>query len=303
MSREFVVKTIDDSIFSELVERHFFERGDHSAVLSRVKAEMIMGEFAAKVVREGLTADLLREKMENNYNKEMVDLLRFGFRTVEFGIRDSIGDLYLEMLNSKITSMPLGRSIISSEFESKIFEGKHVEAMKNSIISDESFVGDYSYIGYNCLISNATVGRYCSIANNVSIGPGEHALGAVSTNSIFMNDVYRELTAAPCTVGHDVWIGANSVIRRGVKIGNGAVVGANSFVNADVPDFAIVVGAPARLIKFRFDDETQDIIRRSKWWEQDFDQAKEVIAEIGKSIRMSSEVPLEVAPGISEAGR
>ncbi|MBN9458524.1 MAG: CatB-related O-acetyltransferase [Bosea sp.] len=302
MSPAFIVRTIDESIFSDMLERHFSDRGERSAILSRIRTELLKDEFAKELVGAGLTGDLLRLRVANEYNGEMVDLLKVGFRSKELRITASLGDMYLEMINSRLKSMPLGRSIKSDEIMSDAFCGKNIEVMKGSIVSNDSSIGDYTYIGYNCLVSNSTIGRYCSVANNVSIGPGEHALDAVSTNSIFMDDAYRALTASPCSIGHDVWIGANSVIRRGVKVGNGAVVGANSFVNEDVPDFAIVAGTPARVIKFRFDGVIQDAIRQSCWWDQDFDQAKETIKKITASVGVS-EASLDAAPSVSKAGR
>lgn len=88
---------------------------------------------------------------------------------------------------------------------------------------------------------------------------------------------YHDLTKKDCIIKNDVWIGVNAVIRRGVTIGNGAVVGANSFVNKDVPDFAVVGGCPARIIKFRFDEETQKRIIASAYWDYAPEDAKKII--------------------------
>lgn len=68
-------------------------------------------------------------------------------------------------------------------------------------------------------------------------------------------------------IGNDVWIGVGSIIRRGVTIGNGAVIGANSFVNKDVPPYAFAVGSPARVIKYRFKKEMIEKIEESCWWQ------------------------------------
>lgn len=62
-----------------------------------------------------------------------------------------------------------------------------------------------------------------SIANNVSIGQGEHKTAAISTNSIFYANEYDELTEGECIIGHDVWVGTGAIILRGVTIGNGAI--------------------------------------------------------------------------------
>ena len=83
-----------------------------------------------------------------------------------------------------------------------------------------------------------------------------------------------------CEIGNDVWIGVNAVIKRGVKVGNGAVIGANSFVNKDVPDFAIVAGTPARIIKYRFEEEKRNKISVTNWWNKDLDEAKEIIKDL-----------------------
>lgn len=153
-----------------------------------------------------------------------------------------------------------------------------VEIMDSSIVDKHCDIGEYTYIGHNNMITKTKIGRYCSIANNCAIGQGEHDISKVSTSSLFYEgDVYAELTKGECVLGNDVWICQGVVIRRGVKIGNGAVIGANSFVNKDIPDFAIAVGSPAKVVKYRFDEEKQKRILDSKWWDLDLENAKEVV--------------------------
>ena len=156
------------------------------------------------------------------------------------------------------------------------------QIMNSTIISSDSVVGDYTYIGYNCFITKANIGRYCSIANNVSIGLGEHDLTEISTSSYFYDNAYEKLTEKNCTIGHDVWIGVDSIIRRGVKIGNGAVIGANSFVNMDVPDFSIVAGNPAKIVKYRFTDSQILKISKSNWWNLEIEAAKNIFKDLKK---------------------
>jgi virginiamycin A acetyltransferase len=158
---------------------------------------------------------------------------------------------------------------------------KNVEVLEGTRISQDSQIGEFTYIGKNCSITKATIGRYCSIADNVTIGAGEHYLDRVSTSSLFYDSPYDELTQRDCIIGNDVWIGVDSIIRRGVKIGNGAVIGANSFVNVNVPDFAIVVGSPSKILKYRFNQHEVSLINNSQWWAFSHDEARAKISELG----------------------
>lgn len=76
-------------------------------------------------------------------------------------------------------------------------------------------------------------------------------------------------------IGNDVWIGVNACVLSGVRIGDGAVVGACSVVTRDVPPYAIVAGNPARLVRKRFDDETIEELLKIKWWDWDIERIKE----------------------------
>jgi len=81
-----------------------------------------------------------------------------------------------------------------------------------------------------------------------------------------------------CIIGNDVWIGTNSTILRGVTIGNGAVIGANTVVTKDVPDYAIVVGNPARIIKYRFSETIAEKLNGICWWDFPLDIIKKNFA-------------------------
>lgn len=159
----------------------------------------------------------------------------------------------------------------------------NVDIMPGTILSGENLIGEYTYIGFNCIITQSTIGRYCSIANNVSIGIGEHKINKVSTNSIFYKDPFKTLTEKECITGNDVWIGSNVVIRRGVTIGDGAIIGANSFVNRDVKPFEIVAGSPVKHIRMRFSEKQIEAISKSNWWNEDMNSAKEIINNLEKT--------------------
>ena len=131
-------------------------------------------------------------------------------------------------------------------------------------------IGKHSYMVSGTLFSNVSIGRYCSIANNVLIAPHEHPTSYLTTHEFSLDyDFYKERAAKKTTIGNDVWIGANAIIRRGIKIADGAVIGAEAVVLDDVPPYSIVAGVPARIIRYRFNEETIKKLLVLKWWEID----------------------------------
>ena len=153
--------------------------------------------------------------------------------------------------------------------------GKRTYIYGGCLLRDCS-VGSYVHIGPNCILNKANVGNYCSIAPHVQIGGLEHPYQDLSTSTFLTDNSKRELTE----IGHDVWIAAGAIVRTGVKIGNGAVVGANSFVNKDVPPYAIVVGSPAKVYKMRFDEATIAQLEESRYWEQKPAEARKTLLKI-----------------------
>lgn len=148
--------------------------------------------------------------------------------------------------------------------------GHRNKFLRNVTIDEKSKIGNYNYFGRNVSITNSEIGNYCSVAPNVIIGPGEHPLDLISTRTIVMEEAgYNvNLTRDPVKIGNDVWIGTNVVVLRGVEIGNGAVIAAGAIVNRDVPAYSIVGGIPAKLIRFRFENQIRDMINKSAWFEQ-----------------------------------
>ena len=71
----------------------------------------------------------------------------------------------------------------------------------------------------------------------------------------------------PCHIGNDVWIGRNAVIKDGVTVGDGAIIGTSAVVTKDVPPYAIVVGVPARIIRYRFSPEIIEALLELRWWD------------------------------------
>jgi len=188
----------------------------------------------------------------------------------------------VKRLTNRLSSSYKINSIHDSYVAHAALSGCKTEIMTDTFIDKLSKVGSYCYIGRNVNITKTEIGNYCSIANNVSIGQGEHIVSNISTHSMFYDNAHEVLTAKHCVIEHDVWVGVDAIILRGVRIGIGAIVGANSVVTENVPPFAIVVGSPAKVIKYRFDVETQHQILDSHWWGKNPAEAKKIFDGLEK---------------------
>jgi acetyltransferase-like isoleucine patch superfamily enzyme len=177
-----------------------------------------------------------------------------------------------------------GNDVLSLSVSSRALDGSHIAVGRSSQVDSKSTIGSYTYIGDRCCITRAHIGRYVSIANNVSIGPGEHDLGKFSTSSQFYDNAYDDLTHGDCIIESDAWIGVDAIVLRGVRVGFGAIVAANAVVTNNVPDYAIVAGVPARVLKFRFDERTMNMLLASKWWINEKQEAISIFDKLsGKS--------------------
>ena len=139
-------------------------------------------------------------------------------------------------------------------------------------------IGDYCFIRSGAQFNHVITGNYCSFAADVQIGGMEHPINEYSTSAKLFPE--KCIASNDTIIGHDVWVAAGAIIRQGTKVGDGAVIGANSFVNKDVPPFAIVVGSPAKIIKYRFDKETQERIINSGYWDMPPKKAKQVLSTL-----------------------
>lgn len=155
----------------------------------------------------------------------------------------------------------------------------------NILITSAAIIGSNNYLGDRVMIGNARIGNYCSIAPDAKIGQSQHSMAYVTTfQNIAKKNIEFSLNHKRAVIGNDVWIGANAVIMQGVTVGNGAVIGANAVVTHDVPSYSIVVGIPARVLKYRFSEETIKVLEASRWWEYGMREAAEKVKDLEKYI-------------------
>ena len=157
------------------------------------------------------------------------------------------------------------------------------------IVYENAQIGNYNYFSPYAMINNAAIGNYCSIGPGARIGLGEHDTNCVSMRPIIANGEGEMKLFDPdkrTAVGHDVWIGTNAVLLQGVKVGNGAVIGANAVITRDVPAYAVAVGVPGEIIRFRFDDKICNEIEKSKWFEEEEDKARKIVADLRRRLSL-----------------
>jgi acetyltransferase-like isoleucine patch superfamily enzyme len=145
--------------------------------------------------------------------------------------------------------------------------GYGVTVGDSSVIRESVVIGRHSFVGKNCQIVCAEIGLFSSIGNNVSIGAYEH-IWPLCVNSSHLRKLLHVTTTPPekAVIGNDVWIANNVIIMGGVSIGNGAIIGAGAVVTHDVPPYAIAVGNPAKVIRYRYASEVIDEILAAQWW-------------------------------------
>ncbi|MFQ6186451.1 methyltransferase domain-containing protein [Sinorhizobium meliloti] len=161
--------------------------------------------------------------------------------------------------------------------EPLICEGGPV-TIGNAEIGPWNTIGNQSYINSGFVRKAVEIGRYCSIGRNVTIGTGTHDMHALSTSPVLGNTRNIVKYADPerrksVVIGHDVWIGDNTIVMTGVTVGTGAVIAAGSIVTKDVQPYAVVGGNYAKPVgpMTRFEPEICERLLASKWWELPLD--------------------------------
>ncbi len=179
----------------------------------------------------------------------------------------------------KVIKASKGVQLFKCQFEgrNRLFENVNIANCK---------IGYATYIQKNSNLLYTSIGRYCSIADNVITCIGTHPTNYLSTFPCFYYDTTVELGFSyhygdelyekmkfpddkkdyQIKIGNDVWIGSHVLLMSGITIGDGVIIAAGSVVTKSIPSYAIVGGVPARVIRSRFDSTTIEKLERLKWW-------------------------------------
>lgn len=191
--------------------------------------------------------------------------------------------LYMRLYVLKHKSVKYQRGVLFNP--SCSFEGNNLISSGSSLRNVRMGFG--SYVNANCHLGNTSIGRYSCIGPYVRTASGRHPTrDFVSVHPAFYSadhcvgfsyvseNKFNEMHYAidngsekfAVDIGNDVWIGAGVTLLDGVKIGDGAVVGANSLVTKDVEPYTIVAGTPAKTVRTRFSDEDIQFLLQTQWW-------------------------------------
>jgi virginiamycin A acetyltransferase len=175
---------------------------------------------------------------------------------------------------------------------------KTVTYVKPTIKNKNIIVGDFTYFSdvdfeshvthfYDFYDDKLIIGKFCQIASGVEfiMNGANHQMNCVSTFPFYIFEKWNETapsldkmsTKGDTIVGNDVWIGQNSTILPGVRIGDGVIIGTRSIVGSDVEPYSIISGNPAKVILKRFDDELIALMLKLSWWDLPVEEIDKLI--------------------------
>lgn len=182
-------------------------------------------------------------KVREILNRIIIRLITLWYKLLYFDII-KLGKRSLIMGSIQInTYSKYGKLKIILEENAKLHKNIVIQGSGKLVLGKNSYISPFSIIGVN---ESINIGKNVMIATGVSIRDTDHTFNDMSVPMI-----NQGITTKEVIIGDDVWIGHGVVITKGITIGNGSIIGANAVVTKDVPDFAIVAGVPAKVIRHR----------------------------------------------------
>jgi acetyltransferase-like isoleucine patch superfamily enzyme len=213
---------------------------------------------------------------------------------------------FFQIQKARLNNIKL-KSFKNVHRKAKLILEEHVNLEQTRVLPNldcgACHIGAYSYIRGGEIHLISSIGRYCSIGNDVMLGmdKNRHPLGwATTSHEVCLKHKSESLSSK---IGHDVWIGQGAVVLSGVEIGTGAVIGINAVVAKNVLPYEIVAGNPARHIRFRFDEDTIELLLKSSWWNLsvktlrtlDYDDIKSFIEQVGNIDEVNHYAQFEIS--------
>lgn len=204
-----------------------------------------------------------------------------------------IKKLILIILNYNEKNDKVSFSGNSKGLKNVIFEGKN-GVPDQCFFSGKISVGYATTLGINNYYSGEIyIGKYCQIGAYVAMHSTNHPINYLSTyinKNLFDGELINLKENNKITIGNDVWIGHNVIIVGHVSIGNGAILAAGSVITKDVPNYAIVAGVPAKVIKYRFSEKIIQEIEELKWWDKNDNELKNIKSLFFKNFNNSESI-------------
>lgn len=161
------------------------------------------------------------------------------------------------------------------------FHKNHIKVAKGSFISRDTTIGRYTRINAASHLGSCEIGSFCAIGGRLIVRSSDHFINFLNMQDYFQTNILQSSvkvagkTKGKTKIGHGVWIGDSVIILSGVNIGNGAVIGAGSVVTKSIPAYAIAVGNPAKVIKYRFDNAICTQLEELQWWSWDINKIRQ----------------------------